>query len=154
MAEFNPQASKLNIGCGPDIREGFENIDRWEFDPRVVAIDLEKANLPYGDNTIDEIRATHVLEHIWNYIELLNECHRVLKKGCEMYIEVPYFPHPDSVKDPTHVRFFVPETFMYFTHYLDQGLFGMYKFKKWKLVHLAPSVGGEQICAILSPEKE
>lgn len=154
MAKPNPEATKLNLGCGPDFRDDWENIDLWDYDPRVVVVDLEKATLPYKDSSIDEVRATHVLEHVWNYAELLNECHRVLKKDGFIYIEVPQFPSSDAVKDPTHVRFFVPETFWYFSKYLSEGLFKMYKFKQWRIVELSSSYDNQQISVTMRPVKE
>lgn len=136
---------KINLGCGPDIREGWENLDKWAFDPAVKAVDLEEAKLPYPNDSADEMRATHVLEHVFNFPALLNECHRVLAPGGIIYIEVPKFPHNDSVKDPTHVRFFVEETFLYFTKYLQEGIFKMYEFKPWKLLEMHSDYADRQI---------
>jgi len=133
VAKVNLKADKLNLGCGNEFMEGWENIDLWEYDPRVIPIDLEKASLPYKTSSIAEVRAHHVLEHVFNYIELLNECHRVIVPKGFIDIHVPKFPHPSSVKDPTHVRFFNEETFKYFSEYLDLGCFSMYRIKPWDL---------------------
>lgn len=125
---------KLNLGCGPDHIDGWENIDKFKFNGETVVIDLEKCKLPYPDNSVMEIKAFHILEHLHNWLKLMNECHRVLAPNCVMEIKVPRFPSDDAVKDPTHVSFFVPETFLYLTVYLAQGLFKMYKIKHWDLV--------------------
>lgn len=126
---------KLNLGCGSNLENtnnGWINIDKYPLYGSVVKMDLEQAKLPYEDDSVEEIRATHVLEHIWNYKELLNECWRVLNKDGFIYIEVPKFPHPDSVKDPDHKRFFVEETFTgYFSNYPIANQFLQYQIKPW-----------------------
>lgn len=146
-------ALKLNLGCGNDIREGWENIDRVTLgDSRIKAIDLEEAQLPYGDDSVDIIVAHHVLEHIFNLIPLMNECHRVLREDGFMEIAVPHFPHPDSVKDPDHKRFFVPETFRgYFCDYAAAGLFPFYQIKPWRMRHL--DVTEAEIKVVMAPLK-
>jgi len=143
---------KLNIGCGPTILDGWVNIDKFPMSDQVVVIDLEKGKLPYKDNSVLEIRATHVLEHIWNLQPLLNECWRVLKPEGAMYVEVPCFPHPDCAKDPDHKRFFTAETFWgYFDRYLAEGLFPMYGYKRWKVLNLTES--SSQINVLMKPAK-
>ena len=70
---------KLNLGCNDFKLKGFINID---IDPRVnpdVVADVCK--LPYEDNSVEEIYAGHVLEHIPMYIDALKEWHRVLQPG-------------------------------------------------------------------------
>lgn len=128
----------LNIGCGEDIRDkndGWINYDVSPINENVTFLDLEEAKLPHEDDSVDSIRANHVLEHVWNWLPLVNDCWRVLKKDGSMYIEVPKFPHEDSVKDPTHVRFFADETFVgYLSNYPKGKLFPQYKIKPWDIV--------------------
>lgn len=128
--------TKLNLGCGSDIRDEneWDNYDCNPLSKRVIKIDLEIENLPHVDSSIEEIAAIDFLEHIVNLKHVLNECHRVLKSDGELYIEVPRFPHEDSVKDPTHVRFFVPETFKYISDY--ERACDMYGFKRWEITYL------------------
>jgi len=106
---------KLNLGCGEDHRgEGWQNLDKMPGRADVVC-DLEDACLPYKDNTVTFVLVSHVLEHIKNYVALMKEIHRVMKSKGVILIKVPEFPCGASVADPTHVRFFVPESFVYFT---------------------------------------
>jgi len=81
----------------------------------VMNLDDPNFKFPFGDDTVDEIRAFHILEHIHNIYPLLDECHRVLKAGGFMYIVVPKFPEGCATVDPTHVRFMTPENFHYFS---------------------------------------
>lgn len=79
---------KLNLGSGGDYIDGYINVDLYaeRADERY---DISK--LPYNDNTIDEIRAFHVIEH-FDYIyghDVLKEWHRVLKIGSRLHLETP-----------------------------------------------------------------
>ena len=70
---------KLNLGCGFNKLAGYVNVDiRKEVSPDVVC-DIQK--LLYPDNSVDEIFASHLLEHIgWRKVdEVLKEWYRVLK---------------------------------------------------------------------------
>jgi ubiquinone/menaquinone biosynthesis C-methylase UbiE len=80
---------RLNIGCDNDIRGGWINIDQFNIKPGVVKMDAQKLEFP--DNSIDEICARDVLEHItWRKTdETLKEWYRVLKPGGRIYIQSP-----------------------------------------------------------------
>jgi len=102
---------KLNLGCGDHIEEGYINIDlNADCD---LTLDLEDASLPFGDESVDTIYASHIFEHINNFIPLMNECHRVLKPKGQLNIQVPCYPSPQAFSDPTHVRYFTTESFKY-----------------------------------------
>ena len=94
---------KLNIGSGYDKREGYVNIDINKTTNPDIVVDLEKGKLPFKDNSVDEIIANMVLEHIVNLEPLINEIHRVMKKGAVLKIVVPYINSQLSID---HVRIF------------------------------------------------
>jgi len=73
---------KLNLGCGKLHREGYVGIDFNKENGAEVIHDL-KDKLPYEDNTIDEIYASHIIEHFWweTIPTVLKDWYRVLKKG-------------------------------------------------------------------------
>lgn len=76
---------KLNIGAGDVVIPGFTPID--------AKFGHDAARLNYGDETVDAIRASHVLEH-FSYRDVpnvLREWVRVLKPGGEIHISVPDF---------------------------------------------------------------
>lgn len=138
---------KLDLGAGKVKRPGFKSIDlNGEPDYK---LDLEEAKLPFKDNEVDEILALHTLEHIKNLLPLMNELHRVLKPLGKIKIVVPKFPHRDSVRDPTHVRYFVPETFSYFNP-SDYDNYN-YNIKPWNMEYLSES--DSEIVCIMSPKK-
>ena len=71
---------------------------------------------PVGDGTVEYVRASHVLEHVpaQDRIAVFNEAHRVLRPGCRFEVIVPLFPAWGAVADPTHVSFWVAQSFHYF----------------------------------------
>lgn len=95
---------KLNIGSGHKRIDNFLNVDD---DPLVspdFIVDLEKGKLPFDDNSVEEIKAHHILEHIKNFIPLMQEIYRVCKHGALIDIIAPHHNHEVFYGDPTHVR--------------------------------------------------
>ena len=81
---------RLNIGSGPYPKPDYVNIDvnrRWNPD---VTRDVRKG-LPYDNSSVDEIMATHFLEHLSQeeVIDFLGECYRVLKPDCTLFLGMP-----------------------------------------------------------------
>ena len=122
---------KLNIGCGKQKEEGWIGLDKGEYGQEIVR-DIRKG-LPFCDNSVDRIRADSVLEHIQmneDFIFVMNECLRVLKRGGEMYVRVPCWRGESAHKDPTHCRFFDVMSFSY----LESANAWHYGFdKRWKV---------------------
>lgn len=104
----------LDIGCGShkQLPEAL-GVDCFPLgDVRVLA-QIERG-LPFADESVDQIYAIHFLEHIRDLLGLMNEVHRVLKPGGALHVMVPNWQFVNAVADPTHVRFFHPQTFKYF----------------------------------------
>lgn len=74
---------KLNIGAGDTNIEGFTPVDR--------KLGIEAYPLPYEDGSVEEIRASHILEHFpdGHILDVLREWSRVLKIGGRIRIAVP-----------------------------------------------------------------
>lgn len=104
---------KLNLGCGVDKREGYVNCDISPLVKPDKIIDLEK-KLPFKKNSVTEVLAFHVLEHINNFIPLMHELYKVCKKNTIIKIKTPFYSAWGQFNDPTHVRSFTPFTFDYF----------------------------------------
>ena len=98
---------KIDLGSGMNRIEGFIRIDD---DPLVepdYLINLDDVNiqLPFAENTIEEVRASHILEHIGEgFIPLMKELYRVCKHGAVIDITVPHHFHDVYYADPTHKR--------------------------------------------------
>lgn len=80
---------KLHLGCGPHIKEGWENYD-LEPGPGGIKWDLRKP-LPVDDNSVDFIFTEHFIEHLTRpeAVKFLQECFRALKPGGTLRISTP-----------------------------------------------------------------
>jgi SAM-dependent methyltransferase len=110
------QETKLNLGCGNDTKSGWINVDSVFQNGVDMITDLSK--VPYKqfkDNSVDEIYASHILEHFDNPIEVLTEWHRVCKNGARIIIRVPHFSAWANYADPTHKTRFSIKYMDYFT---------------------------------------
>lgn len=107
--------TKLNIGCGKDIREGYLNCDYIKAPGVDLVFDISKEKIPLPDNSVDEILCSHVLEHIHDWhLNPMSEMHRVLKEGGILEIRVPY--GIEGLNEAFHVRIFLPGTMDAFLH--------------------------------------
>lgn len=109
------QSIKLNLGCGKVHKQGYINADMVE--PADIIFDVREG-IPYKDNNFDRIEADNLLEHFSpeEFIFVMNEIHRVIKKGGVFWVRVPnaldWFD--GAAGDFTHKKFFVPRSFNYF----------------------------------------
>lgn len=105
-------AVKLNFGCGKKKMDGFINTDinlRSEAD---LIFDLNHVKYyPFKDETSDYIWMDNVIEHLDDVIQVLGECHRILKKGGVLELRVPYWLAKGAHEDPTHKHTFSEKSF-------------------------------------------
>lgn len=132
---------RLDLGCGQAPKEGFEGVDiRGEKAKHVC--DLFKFPWPFASDSVDEVHCSHFCEHIpareveqrdLNVANVnltgdpnsflgqdmlfafMDECYRILKKDAWMTVVVPSGRSSRAFWDPTHRRFFMQETFLYFS---------------------------------------
>lgn len=103
--------NKLNLGCGNNTHEGYINLDFLE-GPGVDRVhDLNTFPYPFEDNSFDEIRASHVLEHLTaDWYLIMNELYRILKPTGHIKIMVPHFTNSSAYK-PFHRKYFDSRSF-------------------------------------------
>jgi SAM-dependent methyltransferase len=118
----------LDLGCGPGLF--VEMASKWGLD--VTGVDgstdaikiaqsrdsslmlvhcLLSSELPYDDETIDNILLNQVIEHLPASVlaKVLNECRRVLRKSGIIFIYSPNKANKREVqKDPTHINPLLP----------------------------------------------
>jgi glycosyltransferase involved in cell wall biosynthesis len=84
---------KLHLACGHDYRDDYINVDLYPVEGVITDAQFDVATLPYDDNTVDEIRAFHIIEHFdWHQGQrTLEEWYRVLKPGGRLWLETPDF---------------------------------------------------------------
>lgn len=138
---------KLNLGCGDDKLQGWVNID--QIDSADLHLNLEDAELPFGDESVSEVYASHVMEHLHNFPSLMNEIHRVLIPNGVVEIKVPVYPSKEAFQDPTHVRFFTDVTMAYFHggSYYWQNVGKNYGYKPFR--HIIQSISGFELRILL-----
>jgi len=109
------EALRLNLGCGSKKLEGYMNIDGNPKAKPNLLLDVTKG-LPFKDNSVEEIRASHLLEHLEGeaFFNLMKEAYRVLRKGGVFIITVPHYRSPNAYCNPFHVRVFAEEVFLLF----------------------------------------
>lgn len=142
LVEAAPRSEvKLDLGCGQSCKEGFEGVDLNAVEAK-HRVDLFRFPWPFADNSVDELHASHLLEHIparevaaHDIVALplvehreacerfvgqdmlfafMDECYRILKPDAWMTVIVPSGRSNRAFWDPTHRRFFMQETFLYF----------------------------------------
>lgn len=84
---------KLHLACGHDYTEGYINVDLYAPEDAVCDARFDVQKLPYDDNSIDEIKAFHIIEHFhfFDIKDMLEEWNRVLKPGGRLWLETPDF---------------------------------------------------------------
>jgi SAM-dependent methyltransferase len=82
---------KLNLGCGKDIKEGWDHYDIYPLDDRVKPINLHKLPLPFPDNYADVVKLHHIVEHMVYRKEFMLEIARILKPGGRVFVRMPCF---------------------------------------------------------------
>lgn len=107
---------KLNVGCGRNPLKGWINIDRVELPGVDIVTQTMHYSLPMlSDNSVDEFLLSHVIEHIHETLPFMQELYRVAKPGAQMTIRTPYGSSDDAWEDPTHVRPYFINSFLYFS---------------------------------------
>lgn len=107
---------KLNLGCGNRKMEGFINIDSRESVKPDILWDLEN-RLPFDikSDSVTGVYASHIFEHIRNFIPLMEDIYRICKNNAKVHAIVPIYTSTHAFSDPTHVRYFGTYTFQYFS---------------------------------------
>jgi len=133
---------KLDLGCGQNPKEGHEGVDLYG-EKAKHKVDLFKFPWPWADNSVDEMNCSHFLEHVparevvesdilkgigdvdlggAKYLgadmlfAFMDEVYRILKVDAFINIVVPSGRSDRAFWDPTHRRFFMQQTFLYFNH--------------------------------------
>ncbi len=80
----------LHMGCGPQILEGFINIDGYYEHPQVMKGDIGE-KLPFEPNSVQGIYSSHSLEHlpIRKAYKALHFWVEMLAPGGKLYLAVP-----------------------------------------------------------------
>jgi ubiquinone/menaquinone biosynthesis C-methylase UbiE len=100
----------LVVGEGRGTRPDAITVD---INPRLnpdVIHNLETVPWPFKDNHFKSIVCHHILEHLQNFTEVMNELHRICEAGGTIWIQVPHFSSRYA-HSPGHVFSFNVESF-------------------------------------------
>jgi predicted SAM-dependent methyltransferase len=81
---------KLNMGGGKDLIDGYITVDKFKTD-NAIQHNLNEYPYPFKDNSVEEIKAFHIIEHLDNYELFFAEILRILKPQGKFHIKVPHF---------------------------------------------------------------
>lgn len=95
--------TKLNLGAGYRPMNGYVNLDADNLPGVDLVHNLINLPLPFGDNSFDEIIGDHILEHLPNLNELMQELYRITKPDGLLKFKSPHFASGNMIGDPTHI---------------------------------------------------
>lgn len=95
---------KLNLGCGPDYRQGWVNVDCNTQQRADLYLVLGRDDIPINDDSVDEVYMCHSLEHIQHFLPFLEELYRVCRNGAKLHIIVPHYSGPQAFA-PQHYSY-------------------------------------------------
>jgi SAM-dependent methyltransferase len=114
----------LDVGCGINKKPGAIGIDRNPASRADVLVELDRFPYPFRDSCFDAWQAVHVIEHIADVIRTMEEFHRLVRDGGEVFIVTPHYTYFSSFCDPTHRWHLNSFSLRYFGP--DHGGFGYY----------------------------
>ena len=118
MIETGPEWDNLDIREGPGIN---------------LVLDIQGELLPSPNDYYDHIRMHHVIEHLTNPLQAMENLWFVAKDGCTLDIVTPHGADDTAWEDQTHVRPYFPGSFAAFAqpyyHKADYGYLGDWEFE-------------------------
>ncbi len=147
------KALKLDIGCGVLNDSKLKRYWRYGLNAKeYVGVDIAtlpgvgvvadvNKQLPLKHDSVDEIVAIHLLEHVTNLEQTMREFHRILKPDGTLKAWVPHCFSAIAFGDTTHKRFFAydslsqfdpshPTSYYYDFHFKFVGS-KMQVFRRW-----------------------
>lgn len=111
---------KVDFGCGPNKRgEDWIGVDMYKMKGVDIVCNLAKDKYPFKDNSVDQIHASHFIEHLtnlndkWERVHFFNEIYRILKPGGKARLIFPHWCSQRYYGDPTHKEPFSEFGFLY-----------------------------------------
>lgn len=85
---------KLNFGSGNEKKEGYINADLEGAD---VNFNFNEFPYPFKDNYFDEIYTKDTLDHLDDFLKVMEELHRITKPDGKVRVIVPFYNSSLSV---------------------------------------------------------
>ncbi len=125
----------LDLGCGGRKKPGAIGVDIARIPGVDIVADVFRP-LPFADSSVDGVYASHLVEHLDDFMAFMGEVWRVCKPGAIVHFRFPHGSTPYATwKDPTHRRGVFLDTFDYFDpNTFDGRVFGYYHPAKFEMV--------------------
>lgn len=104
----------IEFGCGNSKTNGAIGVDFNERTQADVIHNMDHFPYPFEDNYASKIICHNVLEHVDDFIRVMEELWRIAKPECVIEISGPFMSSVNYFSDPTHKRAFTSRTFDYF----------------------------------------
>ena len=125
----NNKMQILDLGCGLKTKkEGSIGLDKRPAPHVDIVHDLNEYPYPFPDDKFDWIEMSHIIEHIYQPLNLMNEVYRIAKNGATVRIITPHYTSQLSYGDFEHFHHFGYITFLTLQ---NTGLFKIKKHKLW-----------------------
>jgi SAM-dependent methyltransferase len=111
----------LDLGCGRNKTPGAIGVDSKRTGTAADLIADLDSPFPFADNSFDDIRAIHVVEHLRDIVKFMAEVHRVAKPGGTVRLITPHYTDFSSWRDPTHRWHLNTFYFRYFSPVHEEG---------------------------------
>lgn len=112
---------KIDLGCGPSKQSGFVGVDRFSLPGVDVVADLDK-RLPFDDDSVELVCASHSLEHVGDLMNTMREIYRVCRHGAQVCIVAPYNEQKLNLANPYHRWVFNEHTPRFWSDYAKTPL--------------------------------
>jgi hypothetical protein len=95
---------RLDLGCGPNKKEGFLGVDSRPFDGKVDVVHDLTTPWPWDADSVEEVHCSHFIEHLDGRQRAFfwSELWRVMKTGAKATVIAPHWCSNRAYGDPTH----------------------------------------------------
>jgi SAM-dependent methyltransferase len=144
----------INLGSGKSYDSQLFNIDvnpQWQPDTLVDisqpdALDRVHECGRFGSRKLprgyfERINAFDVLEHVRELTTLMRHCLDLLAEGGKMFVQVPYDLSLGAWQDPTHVRAFNQNSWLYYTDWYWYLGWDQARFDTESIVYIVSPLG-------------
>jgi len=124
----------LDMGGGhngyvPKENEEVVVIDYFAKGDNYIKWNLEETPYPFPTKHFDKVYASHILEHLDNLFNVLDQLHLLLKDDGVLIIRVPHANLAFNWSHPTHKRLYTSRSFSY----LEKGTEEIYTKYLWNI---------------------
>lgn len=106
---------KVDLGCGSSKPDGFIGFDRMKM-PGVDVVGDINGRLPFDDNSVGLLFASHSLEHAADIMSTMREIYRICAHGAQVCIVAPYHDQKLNIANPYHLNVFNEHTPRFWTN--------------------------------------